>query len=55
MNSVVAKPTMRLAAKVLPNHHRMAQLSMVAMLESRIEGQARAKPALRARPARSRH
>ena len=57
MNSVVAKPTMMLAAKVLPNHHRIAQVIMVEMLESRMEGQAREKPASTAalieRPPRS--
>src|SRR5579883_3221402 len=57
MKRVEAKPTMMLAAKVLPNQYRMAQVIMVETLESRIEGQARAKPASTAaaieRPARS--
>src|SRR5437764_15183512 len=57
MKSVVAKPTMMLAAKVLPNHHRLAQVIMVEMLEPRMEGQAREKPASTAalieRPLRS--
>src|SRR5258708_3511297 len=42
---VSAKPLTRLAPKVLPNQYRMAQVISVEIFESRMEGQARLKPA----------
>jgi len=40
----MAKPTIRVAPKLLPNQYRIRQVIRVEKFESRMEGQARLKP-----------